>query len=209
MTSIDGLSLSFSDDRSVPTTIDDVNSELHRIGTGIWPLDLASQPDEIRGLLARRSLDEAEAKRLKEHFLLPMDRLLEIVARAGRAPEVPGGGAIETFVINHGYGYPQLFQVVDGIDYSRFDRLHVNASADGPGVDEVFQMLAGRGFVIRQRLDAGVMLTVTLDCPDPGRGWLGTYSGVRPHVGSVSSAAAGSKFLVQVFGAPRWVMQYE
>jgi hypothetical protein len=209
MASIDGLSLKFSDDRAVPATIDGVNAELRKIGMGIWPRDLRGQPDEIRSLLAKPKLDEAETERVKEHFLLPMDRLLEIVARAGRSPEVPGGGAINTFVTNHGYGYPQLFQVVEGIDYSRFDRLHVNASADGPGVDEVFQMLGGRGFVIRQRLDAGVMLTVTLDCPDPGRGWLGTYSGARPHVGSVSSAAVGSKFLVQVFGAPQWVMQYE
>lgn len=209
MASTKGLSLEFSDSRAVPTTIEGINSELRKVGTGIWPLDLRDQPNDIRALLAKPKLDEIESERVKEHFLLPMDRLLDIIAHAGRSPQVLGGGAINTFVTNHGYGYPQLYQVEEGIDYSRFDRLHVNIAANGVGVDEVFQMLAGSGFVIRQRLDGDEMLTMTLSCPDPGQGWLGTYSGVRPHVGSVSSAAVGSKFLVQVFGAPQWVMQYQ
>lgn len=208
MDGIDGLSLKYSDGRAVPTTIEGVNSALRRIGTGFWPLDLRKQPLDIQRLLAKPKLDESESERLKDHFLFPMDRLLEIIANAGRSPQVEGGGAISTFVSNYGYRYPQLYQVEDGIDYSRFDRLHVNVAPDGGGVDEVFQMLSGSGFVVRQRLDDGEIITVSLSCPDPGHGWLGTYSGVRPHIGSVSSAAVGSKFLVQVFGAPRWNLQY-
>jgi hypothetical protein len=135
------------------------------------------------------------------------DRLLEIIGKSGRSPQVPGGGAMETWVTNHDYRYPQLYQVVEGIDYGRFDRLHVNVSTEGVGVDEVFQMLSGSGLIIRQRLDGGEMMTLRLDAA-PGRGWVGTYSGTRPHVGNVSSASPGSKLLVQVFGASRWIMRY-
>ena len=200
--------MTYSDGRAVPTTLEGINQDLSRIGAGVWPLDLKSQPADIRALLAKCHLDEAESKRVKDHFLFPMDRLLEIIANAGRSPQIPGGGALSTFVTNHGYGYPQLYQVEDGIDYSRFDRFHVNIAPKGEGVDEVFQMLSGSGFVIHQRLDDGETLTLKLSCPNTGQGWLGTYSGVRPHIGSVSSAAVGSKFLVQVIGAPKWNLQY-
>jgi hypothetical protein len=207
MRSVDGLSLEFSDRRPVPATVEEINAELRKIGAGVWPLDLRGQPAEFRDLLKKPKLDDTESERLKTHFLLPMDGLLEIIGKAGRSPHVSGGGAMETWVTNQDYGYPQLYQVEAGIDYSRFDRLHVNVSADGVGVDEVFQMLSGSGFVIRQRLDDGEMLTLTLDSA-PGRGWVGTYSGTRPHIGSVSSASPGSKLLVQVIGAPRWIMRY-
>lgn len=208
MNSVEGISLEFSDRRAVPETLDGINSELRELGAGIWPLDLRHELADIRSLLAKPKLNGAEVDRVKQHFLLPMDRLLEVVANAGRSPQIPGGGATSTFVANHGYGYPQLYQVEEGIDYSRFDRLHVNVAPDGGGVDEVFQMLAGSGFVIRQRLDDGEILTIRLDCRDLEQGWLGTYSGVRPHIGSVSSATVGSKFLVQVFGTPEWNLTY-
>jgi hypothetical protein len=131
MTLSDGISLEFSDGRYVPATIEGMNAELRSIGTGIWPLDLRSQPDDIKRLLAKPKLDDAESVRVKERFLLPMERLLEIIARAGRSPEVPGGGAINTLVADQGYRYPQLYQVEEGIDYTRFDRFHVNVAPDG------------------------------------------------------------------------------
>ncbi len=203
-----GLSLKFSDRRAEPETLPDINAELLKIGVGVWRLDLRNRDAATRALLAKPMLDEAEIERVKEHFLLPMDRLLQIVSQAGRAPEVPGGGSLTTFVTNEGYGYPQLHQVQEGIDYSRFDRFHVNTAPSGKGVDEVFQLLAGGEFVNRHRLDDGEVLTLTLRCPDEGQGWLGTYSGVRPHIGNIGSATVGSKLLVQAFGSPLWALTY-
>ena len=37
----------------------------------------------------------------------------------------------------HSYSYPNVWVVQEGIDYSRFDRFHVNAADDGTGVHEV------------------------------------------------------------------------
>ena len=128
------------------------------------------------------------------------------MARRGVLRRLPTG--FDTFVANLGHHYPQLHQVQKGVDYTRFDRFHVNAGPDGSGVDEVFQMLSGSGFVIHQRLDGGNILTLRLGCPDERRGWLGTYSGVRPRIGSLSSATPGSKLLVQAFGGPEWTSTY-
>ena len=203
----DDVSLEFSDGRAVPQNLEAVNDELRTIGAGVWPLDLGDRPADIRALLAKPLLDAAETERVMAHFLLPRERLLQILAQAGREPAVAGGGALSTFVTNLGHGYPQLHQVQEGVDYGRFDRFHVNGGPGG-GIDEVFQMLSGAGFVIHQRLDGGEVLTLRLDCPDERRGWLGTYNGARPHIGSISSATAGSKLLVQAFGTPEWTLTY-
>ena len=208
MASVDGISLQFSDGRAAPDTLETINDELRTIGAGFWPLDLRDRPADILALLAKPLLDAAEAERVKAQFLLPRERLLQVVARAGRTPAVEGGGALTTSVVNLGNDYPQLYQVEQGVDYSRFDRLHVNSGPDGTGVDEVLQMLSGTGLVIHQRLDGGEIVTVRLDCPDERQGWLGTYSGARPHVGSLSSAAVGSKLLVQAIGPPEWTLTY-
>ena len=179
------------------------------VGGGVWPLDLSGTPADIRRLLDQPTVTAAEEERLKAYFLLSRERLLQIIGDAGRKPHVPGGGALSTTVVSHGYSYPQLWAVQGGIDYSRFDRFHVNVADDGTGVDEVLQILSGRGIVIRQRLRSGAALTLTLDCPGDSAGWLVTYDGGNPHIGSLSSAAPGTKALVQAIGPERWDIRYE
>ncbi len=208
MASIEGLSLDFSDNRTAPDSLEAINYELQTIGAGVWPLDLRDRPADILTLLTKPVLDAHETDCVTTQFLLPRERLLQIVAQAGRMPAVAGGGALATYVANLGHHYPQLHQVQEGGDYTRFDRFHVNGGVDGSGIDEVFQMLSGSGFVVHQRLDDGSTLTLRLGCPDERRGWLGTYSGVRPHIGSLSSATLGSKLLVQAFGPPEWTLTY-
>lgn len=116
MASIAGLSLEFSDNRTVPDSLAAINDELHAIGAGVWPLDLQDRPGGIRALLAKPVLDAAETETVIAHFLLPRERLLQIVAQAGRTSAVAGGGALDTFVTNLGHHYPQLHQVQKGVD---------------------------------------------------------------------------------------------
>ena len=186
-----------------------VNAALARFGAMVWPLDLGGVASDIRGLLARPTLDAAEVERIKAALLLSRETLLGKLAEAGRSPHVPGGGAVETAVANHGYSYPQLFVVEAGADYTRFDRFHVNVAEDGTGVDEVMQILSGGGVRILQRLPDGEAVTLTLDCPSAEQGWTVTYDGAVPHIGSMSSAAPGTKALMQVFGPARWTMRYD
>ena len=80
-----------------------------------------------------------------DHFLLPRERLMELLAAAGRTPRTEGGGFLSTTDKTHGVVYPQLYQVLEGIDYSRFDRFHVNRCLTETGVDEVMHVLCGRG----------------------------------------------------------------
>lgn len=66
-----------------------VNAGMAEVGTRLWPLDLRGAPPEIRRLIAQPTLDESEAERVKAHFLLPRQRLLELIEPAGRTPHVP------------------------------------------------------------------------------------------------------------------------
>ena len=191
------------------TELDPVNAALAPFGARVWPLDLDAAAPGLRGLLARPTLDAAEAERIEAAFLLSREALLAKLAEAGRSPHVPGGGALETEVANHGYAYPQLFVVEEGADYTRFDRFHVNVAEDGTAVDEVMQILAGGGVRILQRLPGEGAVTLTLDCPSAGKGWTVTYDGAVSHIGSMSAARPGTKALMQVFGPARWTMRYD
>ena len=119
-----------------------------------------------------------------------------------------GGGELSTKVTTHDYWYPQLYITEEGVDYSRFDNLHINVSADRTGVDEIVQILSGGTFVMHQMLPNEEVLKVYLDCPDENTGWLMTYDGKNPHVGSFTSAEHGTKALVQVIGPKEWEMKY-
>ena len=45
-------------------------------------------------------------------------------------------------------------------------------------------------------------------CPSRDRGWIVTYDGNGPHIATTSNASPGTKVLVQVIGAARWIMKY-
>ena len=91
-------------------------------------------------------MTDQELLRLRDHFLLSRDDLLGVIADSGRTPYLPGGGALETEVVNEGYSYPQLWIVDAGTDYTRFDRFHINVRTDGTGTDEVMQVIAGQAW---------------------------------------------------------------
>src|SRR5262245_9224648 len=142
------VELEFTDGRPPLTAAADVNTALAEVGAGVWRLDLTGARDNVRELLTRPTVTDEEAESLRAHFLLPRERLLEIIAAAGRTPNVAGGGELSTFVTNEGYSYPQLWVVQGNTDFSRFDRFHVNTSDDGVGVDEVLWVISGDGGVI-------------------------------------------------------------
>ncbi len=126
--SADGGRLAFSDRRPFLTSLEEVNATLANIDSRVWPLDLGSAPTEMQRVLKQPTLTDSGVERVKEYFLMPRERLLEIITDAGREPRVPSGGALTTFLPSHAYSYPQLFVVLDDVKYSRFDRFHVNVA---------------------------------------------------------------------------------
>lgn len=185
----------------------EINAVLEKVGTSIWPLETGSAPADIRALLEAAFLDQAQSQQILDHFLLSRAQLLGLVVAAGRTPGTEGGGFLSTTDKTHGVVYPQLYQALEGIDYSRFDRFLINRSLTQTGVDEVLQVLCGRNIVLHQKVPDYGVLRFEIDCPS-GQGWTLTYDGDLPHIGSISGASPGTKILMQVFGPVEWEMLY-
>jgi hypothetical protein len=203
-----GVRLEFSSGRPAITDVADINRVLATHGSRIWPLDLRGAPEHVRQLLHRPTLNDAESTQVRKYFLLSRESLLDIIKEAGRTPQVPGGGNMSTLDSTHDILYPQLYIAEPGVDYSRFDRFHVNISEDGTGVDEVGQVLSGGGMRVLQRLPDVGLVTLYIDCIEGETGWIVTYDGANPHIGSFSRARMGTKALVQVIGPAQWEMKY-
>jgi hypothetical protein len=201
-----GLLLEFDGQRRM-TDQAEVNETLRPVGAGVWPIDLGAAPDDVRDLLRRPVLDDAATGRIMQQFLLSRSDVLEVIARAGRTPEFPDGGRLETLDVTDGVNYPQLYLVDGDTDYTRFDHPHRNTTAAGPGVDEVLQLVSGGGFRLMQELPAAGWYTLTLDCPDDSAGWVLTYDGSRPHMGSLTRAQVGTKLVVQAIGPAEWEVE--
>ena len=208
LTSSTGLRLESAHRGAELTDLEAINEALLPNGARVWRRDLTTEPENIRALVGQTTLDEEEQARVLDHFLLSRQRILEIVEEAGRTPETPDGGEMSTLDATHGITYPQLYLVEPGIDYSRFDRLHINTSDTGLGVDEVMQVLSGSGVRLIQILPEHGPVTLHIDCPSQDVAWTVTYSGAFPHVGSISGCSTGSKIHMQVIGTPEWQMRY-
>lgn len=203
------LRLEYSDGRETPDTLDGINGELGHVGSKIWPLDLRQVPEHVQSLIKKKTLTDEESKEISDYFLMPRERFVELLKEAGREPKVPGGGALVTRCMPYDYTYPQLYIVLKGVDYSRFDRFHINVSDDGNSVDEVMWVLSGDGVVLHQIIPGGLRLSLFIDCPSDEDAWILTYEGDNPHIGSISHCSPGSKVLMQVVGPDTWVMRYE
>ncbi|AWN43041.1 hypothetical protein DK389_24300 [Methylobacterium durans] len=187
--------------------VEAANEALAAFGTRLWPIDLTAAPGDVRTLLARPKLTSAEVVTVREAFLLPRERLLEVIVASGREPSVPDGGELSTLDVANNVTYPQLYIVEAGVDYSRFDRLHQNKADDGTELDEVLSILSGSGVRLIQRLADGSQATLQVDCVDGQTGWLLSYGG-HPHIGSFTGASPGTKVLVQAIGPARWQARY-
>ena len=189
-------------------SVDEINAVLAPVFARVWRHDLSGLSDDLKAFLADPDPSAERVAEVKPKFLLSRERLLEIVAETGREPHVPGGGELTTVDETHGVTYPQLYVARPGVDFSRFDRMHVNIGTDGTPVDDVVQLLCGSGLVVAFRMLTGETNTLHLACPTPDTGWLISVDCSRPFIGSFSSAAPGTKAMTQVFGPARWKMEY-
>lgn len=186
---------------------DEINSALREVGAAVWPLEIGTDSERIQELLKAPVLDQAQIRLVMDHFLLSREQLLELIIDASRTPGTEGGGALSTTDKTHAVVYPQLYQVVNGIDYSRFDRFHVNRSLTKTRVDEVMHVLCGRGIILHQQIPDRGVFRLEIDCP-ADHGWTVTYDGDLPHIGSISGASPGAKILMQIIGPAEWEMIY-
>ena len=178
-------------------------------GTGIWvaPVDLSGEPGEIKTLLAKQRLSDAENALLCARFTLSREALLETIAEAGRAPHVPGGGALDSYCIETAMAYPAFRTLDPAMDFSGFVPFHVNRAEDGSGTDEVGHVVSGGEMKYRFVRPEGIYL-LAMGCPTPDLAWRFTFDGGAPHGGLFDNVSAGTKVMVQAIGPEQFHMRY-
>lgn len=191
-----GLILECRHDSTPITCLTEAQEILKKFRTGLWPIPLQHIPNEIKELLKKPVITDTESNTIQVYFQLQKKDLLKKISDAGRKP---GKCEVMTTCL--------LVVAAEG-DYSAYDRLHVNESTTGVGVNEVIQMLSGHGYVFHQILSNGDAIRLTLNCLDHNQGWLLSYYGGMPHISSVSSAEVGTKILIQLIEPKQWALRY-
>lgn len=202
---VSGIELT-RDGKTVAT--DHVAAVRELAGSGVWvgPVDLSSEPDEIRALLANQIPTETETERLSNRFCLSREALLETIALAGRTPHVAGGGALDTYCIETETAYPAFRTIDPAMDFSAFVPFHVNQGGDGTGTDEIGHVLSGNMKYRFQRPEG--IYVLAMNCVAPELGWRYAFDGAAPHGGLFDTVIAGTKVLVQAIGPDRFHMRY-
>ncbi len=209
---VHGALLEFSDGRASLTELAAINDVLGTVGVRLRRVDLPPAARPLLEASARGPLSEAQKESLLRLFALSRQEVLDEARAAGRAPVIPGGGSLVTG--ERGVApYPKVYDLrsmgpQDRL-YARdkFARLHVNATDDGTGVDEVMTLVAGGPWTWFFLLQDGVVAQLKMSRVDPaGQGWRLSYPGLVPHGGHFH--AEDGLCIAYITGPASWTMRY-
>lgn len=205
--------LRFSDGRASAGDLQAINQALSPIGVRLEEIDL---PPSARSLLIAsqsRPLSEAEKQQILQIFALSRDDVVALARAAGREPVIAGGGFMATGEIGV-TPYPKVYDLRSMGRSDRlaardkFARLHVNATDDGTGVDEVMTLVAGGPWTWYFLLDNDVAVELRMSSVSPaGPGWRLLYPGLAPHGGHFN--AEWGLCIAYITGPETWKMRYE
>lgn len=204
--------LRFSDGRPPAHRIEEINAVLGSVGVHLSRITL---PESARPLLATSAnapLSAVQQRELLTTFALSREDVLEQIRLAGRQPVLPQGGSLVT----RESGVPPYPKVYDLKAMSasdrvaardKFARLHVNATDDGVGVDEVMTLVAGGPWTWYFLLAKDVVGELQMARITPGvTGWRLSYPGLTPHGGHFQ--AEDGLVVAYITGPEEWQMRY-
>jgi hypothetical protein len=207
------IALHYSDGTPPSVGLDAVNARLRTIGVRVTevPIPAAAQP--ILRASHTRAITSDETAALLGHFQLGRKELLQEILQAGRAPEMPRGGHLQTSEIGVA-PYPKVYDMraldaptTDFIQ-RKFGRLHVNSSEAGVGIDEVMTIVSGGPYTWFFVLPQDVVGKLRLGrVGGRGMAWRISYPGLVPHGGFFD--AADGLVVAYAHGPASFVMRYE
>jgi hypothetical protein len=207
------IALHYSDGTAPSVGIEAVNARLRTIGVRVSEVPI---PDGAKPLLraARdRALKPEETSELLGHFHLGRKELVQEIVRAGRSPEMPRGGHLQTSEAGVA-PYPKVYDM-KGLDgpttafiQRKFGRLHVNSSDAGVGIDEVMTIVSGGPYTWFFVLPQDVVGKLRFGrVGDRGLAWRISYPGLVPHGGFFD--ASDGLVVARAHGPSSFVMRYE
>lgn len=207
------IALHYSDGSPPSVGLEAVNAQLRRIGVRVSEVPI---PDAARPVLAasrKRALSAQESAAVLGHFKLDRMALVQEIVSAGRAPEMPRGGYLQTSEIGVA-PYPKVYdmQALDAATTAfiqrKFGRLHVNSSDAGVGIDEVMTIVSGGPYTWFFVFPQDVVGKLRFGrVGERGPAWRISYPGLVPHGGFFD--APDGLVVAYAHGPSSFVMRYE
>jgi len=207
------IALHYSDGTPPAVGLAAVNARLRSIGVRVTEVQIPAAAQPILRASRTRALNAGESTALLGHFQLGRRELVQEILQAGRSPEMPRGGHLQTSELGVA-PYPKVYdmQALDAptTDFiqRKFGRLHVNSSEAGVGIDEVMTIVSGGPytwfFVFPQEVVGKLRLGRV---GERGLAWRISYPGLVPHGGFFD--AADGLVVAHAHGPASFVMRYE
>ncbi len=207
------IALHYSDGTPASVGLDAVNARLRSIGVRVTEVQIPEAAQPILRVSRTRALNAAESTALLGHFQLGRKELVQEILHAGRSPEMPRGGHLQTSEIGVA-PYPKVYDMraldaptTDFIQ-RKFGRLHVNSSEAGVGIDEVMTIVSGGPYTWFFVFPQDVVGKLRFGrVGERGLAWRISYPGLVPHGGFFD--AADGLVVAHAHGPASFVMRYE
>lgn len=207
------IALHFSDGAPPVVGVDAVNARLRSIGVHVTEVQIPAAAQPILRASRARAVSAEESAALLGHFHLGRKELVQEILRAGRVPEMPRGGHLQTSEVGVA-PYPKVYDM-RALDaptthflQRKFGRLHVNSSEAGVGIDEVMTIISGGPYTWFFVLPQDVVGKLRFGrVGERGLAWRISYPGLVPHGGFFD--AADGLVVAYAHGPATFVMRYE
>ncbi len=205
--------LAFSDNRAPVAGLEDMNAVLSRIGVMLTRVEPPAVALDLAKAAMAGPLSAEQSAEMLRLFTLDRETVLAAATGAGRVPVIDGGGALSTAETGVP-PYPKVYDLASmgPADHlaakNKFGRLHVNATDDMTGVDEVMTLTAGGPWVWYFQLEECVAVELRMGTVLPGeQAWRISYPGLVPH-GADFYTETGI-CVAYITGPETWQMRYE
>lgn len=207
------IALHYSDGTPASVGLDAVNARLRTIGVRVSEVAIPAGAKPLLQASRTRALNAEQASALLGHFALGRKELVHEIARAGRAPDMPRGGYLQTS--EPGVApYPKVYdmkaldQPTTAFIQRKFGRLHVNSSEAGVGIDEVMTIVSGGPYTWFFVFPKDVVGKLRFGrVGDRAVAWRISYPGLVPHGGFFD--AADGLVVAHAHGPASFVMRYD
>ncbi len=207
------IALHYSDGSAPSVGLEAVNARLRSVGVRVTEVPIPDGATPVLRASRTRALTAEESKALLGHFELGRKDLVREALLAGRSPEMPRGGYLQTS--EPGVApYPKVYDMramdaaTTAFIQRKFGRLHVNSSDAGVGIDEVMTIVSGGPYTWFFVLPQDVVGKLRLGrVGERGLAWRISYPGLVPHGGFFD--AQDGLVVAYAHGPQSFVMRYE
>ncbi len=207
------IALHYSDGRPPSVGLTAVNTQLRRIGVRVSEVPIPAAARPLLVASRTRALKADEATAVLGHFALGRKELVQEIVQAGRVPEMPRGGFLQT--AEPGVApYPKVYDMkamdaaTTAFVQRKFGRLHVNSSEAGVGIDEVMTIVSGGPYTWFFVFENDVVGKLRFGrVGERGLAWRISYPGLVPHGGFFD--APDGLVVAYAHGPASFVMRYE